>query len=190
MPRPARRGRTKAPRPCSDRVKSADHREHWSAADSTHGKRLTNVPGHFRFARELAVGGDACDELRRIHRRPGALEQMLPEFLMVTAAELGGEQPQMRAALQMALVQEGHCFRVLWWSIELAPRSVVEVDEMRGYGKFGRGAQRHQFGRVIAERIVRGMAPCGCLAVGTPPYWKIDAKDVALYPIQLYMGDP
>jgi hypothetical protein len=79
-----------------DGVKSADHCEHGSTTDHTRGKCPTNMPGHLRFAREravarqfrllvilareLAVGGDACDELAGFYRRPGALEQMLPEF--------------------------------------------------------------------------------------------------------------
>ena len=175
-----------------DGVEAADHREHGSTTDHTRGKRLANMPGHLRFAREravarqfrllvilareLAIGGDACDELAGLCRRPGALEQMLPELLVVTAAELSGEQPQVRAALQMPLVQERHRFRVLRRLVEQALRSVVEVDEMRGYGEFGSRTQRHQFGRIVAERVVRGMAGRGRLAVGSPDGIGVDGE--------------
>jgi hypothetical protein len=160
-----------------DGVEAAGDHEHRAALGRgprrARPQRFFHVPRHLGLARERAValqrgerrlaahqhavGGEPRHELRRGDVAMRALEQVVPQLVVVAAAAALGERMQVAAVAPAPLVEQG-LERVLG-RFERALRAVVEVDEAQLAAELRALAQRHQLGRVIAEGIVGGVPP-------------------------------
>lgn len=162
-------------------MEAADHHQHRAVTGLALRQGSADVVGHLGLAGDRALGGEhrvgVVAPREEAVRRDGGdvlltgllpgLEEPLPQVFLVVAAEPLGEQLQPPAVLEVVLVEErasavggspGPLDRVLLRE--------VEVDEPGRDAVLGGVAQRHQLGRVVAERVVGTGPDLGLVALG------------------------
>ena len=94
---------------------------------------------------------------------------MIPDLVLVAAAEPHGKRSDIVAGIERPLVGQGHGFGFVVF-VPLAPQhhpvAGRQIDEMRRHASFRRLGQRHEFGRVAAQRIVACRVEVGLAALG------------------------
>ena len=149
------------------------------------GKPLADPPSHIGLARDravalhvpfrarqadmVAIGADICEEPPPVRIAQACLEQMIPDLVLVAAAEPHRKRADIVARIEGPLVGQRHRFGLLVFSRfapEHHPVARGQVDEMGRHAPLRRLCQRHELGRVAAQGIIARRMEVGLAALG------------------------